>query len=84
MMGFGVYQSPFFLVIKLLTSCCLLDEMVLHKPKCETHLISSGFSFAETSTETWDIVRIRVFLVLALISDEEGEYVHEHTTMKTQ
>lgn len=39
---------------------------------------------AEPSTETWDIAGICTFLLPALISNEEDEYVHGHTTAKTQ
>lgn len=68
MTGFGVYQSPFSPVIRLLTSRCLLDQRALHEPRCGTRLVCEG-SPAETSRETWDIAGVCVFLLPALMRE---------------
>lgn len=61
MMGFCVYQSLFTLIIELLTSRGLVNERVLHKPKCEAQLIPREGSPAKAGAENRDAERISVW-----------------------
>lgn len=80
MMGFCVYQSPFSLIIKLLTSHCLVNERVLHKPKCEAQLVPCEGSPAKASAENWDDERISG----SSTNFKWGSCVHDHAIMKAE